>query len=160
MTGAAVLPDFESLDRDALKALIVTQHGQLLPQHVQLFSNKGEIERLQLLVAKLRRMQFGRKSEKLDWEIATLELKVEELQAQQGERGREAKSTQPPARSSGLHSSNRPARQHILKSSGRYDRSWPVLVVHVSCKRRAEWANRARCGGTRAFCACAGPEIR
>ena len=71
MTGAAVLPDFESLDRDALKALIVTQHGQLLSQRVQqLFSNKGEIERLQPLIAKLRLMQFGRKSEKLDWEIA------------------------------------------------------------------------------------------
>jgi hypothetical protein len=135
MTGAAVLPDFESLDRDALKALIVTQHGQVLSQHEQLLSNESEIKDLQLLIAKLRPMLFGRKSEKLDREIAQLELKLEELQAQQGERGREAQSTQPPATSWGLPSSSRPARQDTLESSGRYERSWPALVVNVSCKR-------------------------
>jgi predicted RecB family endonuclease len=93
MTSAAVLPDLESLDRDALKALIVKQHGQLLSQHEQLLSNKNEIESLQLLIAKLRRMQFGRKSEKLDRQIAQLELKLEELQAQQAAATAQASAT-------------------------------------------------------------------
>src|SRR5258708_16520585 len=102
MTSAAVLPDLESPDRDALKALILTQHGQLLSQHEQLLSNKNEIESLQLLIAKLRRTQFGRKSEKLDRQIAQLELKLKELQAQQADHGREAESPLPPAPSSGF----------------------------------------------------------
>jgi transposase len=108
-----VLPDLERLDGYALKALIVTQHGQLLSQHEQLLSNKNEIERLQLLIAKLRRMQFGRKSEKLDREIAQLELTLEELQAQETERGQEGESTMPPAASSSLSSSDRPARRSL-----------------------------------------------
>ena len=40
----------------------------------------NEIEHLKLLIAKLRRMQFGRKSEKLERQIEQLELKLEELE--------------------------------------------------------------------------------
>ena len=42
---------------------------------------RAEIEHLKLLIAKLRRMQFGRKSEKLDRQIEQLELRLEELQS-------------------------------------------------------------------------------
>jgi transposase len=37
---------------------------------------KGEIEHLKLLTAKLQRMQFGRKSEKLARQIEQLELRL------------------------------------------------------------------------------------
>jgi transposase len=40
-----------------------------------------EIEHLKLLLAKLRRMQFGRRSEQLDERINQLELSIEELEA-------------------------------------------------------------------------------
>jgi hypothetical protein len=53
------LPDLNALNPDALKALILAQHETLL-------SRETEIENLKLLILKLRRMQFGRKSEKLD----------------------------------------------------------------------------------------------
>jgi transposase len=72
------LPDLNQLDPAALKALIVSQHEQLL-------SRDHEIEHLKLLIAKLRRMQFGRKSEKLDRQIEQLELRLDELQATQAE---------------------------------------------------------------------------
>src|ERR1035437_5644915 len=72
------LPDLNQLDPTALKALILSQHEQLL-------SRDHEIEHLKLLIAKLRRMQFGRKSEKLDRQIEQLELRLDELQATQGE---------------------------------------------------------------------------
>src|SRR6516225_1903450 len=82
------LPDLNTLNPEALKALIIAQHDQLLSKDEQLLlkdeqltSRDEEIERLKLLIAKLRRMQFGRKSEKLDWEIEQLELKLDELQA-------------------------------------------------------------------------------
>ena len=54
-----VLPDLDLLDAAGLKALILSQYDQLLP-------HQSEIEHLKLLIAKLRRMQFGRKSEKLE----------------------------------------------------------------------------------------------
>src|SRR3984957_1213057 len=72
------LPDLNQLDPAALKALILSQHEQLL-------SRDNEIEHLKLLIAKLRRMQFGRKSEKLDRQIEQLELRLDELQATQSE---------------------------------------------------------------------------
>lgn len=55
-------PDPNTLDSDALKALI-------LDQHVELISRKNEIENLKLLILKLRRMKFERSSEKLDRQI-------------------------------------------------------------------------------------------
>jgi len=72
------LPDLNQLNPTALKALILSQHEQLL-------SRDHEIEHLKLLIAKFRRMQFGRKSEKLDRQIEQLELRLDELQATQGE---------------------------------------------------------------------------
>src|SRR6201997_1545933 len=88
MTQRAAFPDLDTLNREALKALIVAQQEQILSKDEQLLrkdeqlaSRDEEIERLKLLIAKLRRMQFGRKSEKLDWQIEQLELKLDELQA-------------------------------------------------------------------------------
>src|ERR1700689_3027854 len=78
------LPDLNQLDLAALKALILSQHEQLL-------SRDNEIEHLKLLIAKLRRMQFGRKSEKIERQIEQLELKLEDLEANRDE------SAQPPA---------------------------------------------------------------
>jgi transposase len=60
-------------DVEVLKALIVEQQALLNERAV-------EIERLNLLIAKLKRLQFGRRSEKLDREIEQLELRLEELQ--------------------------------------------------------------------------------
>src|SRR5271170_3001126 len=73
------LPDLNQLDPAALKALILSQHEQLL-------SRDNEIEHLKLLIAKLRRMQFGRKSEKLDRQIEQLELRLDELEASRAEK--------------------------------------------------------------------------
>jgi transposase len=72
------LPDLTTLDLNELKALILSQHEQLL-------SRDNEIEHLKLMIAKLRRMQFVRSSEKLDRQIDQLELRLEELQASQTE---------------------------------------------------------------------------
>jgi len=42
-----------------------------------------EVEKLKMQLLKLRRMQFGRSSEKLDREVAQLELLIEDLEAQE-----------------------------------------------------------------------------
>jgi transposase len=65
-------------DLDALKALVLELSDQLA-------SRTLEIEHLKLLIAKLKRMQFGRKSEKLERQIEQLELKLEDLEIEQAE---------------------------------------------------------------------------
>src|SRR6201987_3745439 len=87
MTQRTDLPDLDQLDPDALKALVRAQHAEivrqdqaLLTKDEQLLSRDAEIEHLKLLIAKLRREQFGRSSEKLDRHIAQLELRLGELE--------------------------------------------------------------------------------
>lgn len=79
MSAAVTTPDLQSLDADALRALILSQHQQLNAQNI-------EIENLKLLVAKLRREQFGSKSEKLDSHLRQLELELEDREIQQAAR--------------------------------------------------------------------------
>ena len=43
-------------------------------------ARSAEVEHLKLVIAKLKRLQFGRRSEKLDREIEQLELRLEDLQ--------------------------------------------------------------------------------
>jgi transposase len=97
---AATLPDLDQLDARALKSLILTLHEQvfshrkqlttqqeeILSQRQQLASRDAEIEHLKLLIAKLRRLQFGRSSEKLDRQIEQLELRLEALQQNDAEK--------------------------------------------------------------------------
>src|SRR5437660_9066343 len=77
--GHATLPDLDGLNPNELKALIVSQHELIV-------SRDSEIEQLKLLIAKLRRMQFGRSSEKLDRQIEQLELRLEALQQNDAEK--------------------------------------------------------------------------
>ena len=81
------LPD----DIDALKALVrahaASAHAnaqRVVELQDQLSSRVIEIEHLNLTIAKLHRMQFGRKSEKLERQIEQLEPRLEELQADEG----------------------------------------------------------------------------
>src|SRR5258707_1896493 len=86
MSERTALPDLDTLNHEALKALIVAQHAQILSKDEQLASRDEEMERLKLLIAKLKRMQFGRKSEKLDRQIEQLELRLDELEASRAEK--------------------------------------------------------------------------
>jgi transposase len=103
MTPRAALPDLDTLNYEALKELVIAQHQQLT-------SRDEEIERLKLLIAKLRRMQFGRKSEKLDWEIEQLELKLDELEASRAE---QAAACPSPLAASDVNRATKRARQPL-----------------------------------------------
>ncbi len=63
------LPDLDKLDIESLKALVLAKHT--------------EIENLNLLVLKLKRMHFGQRPEKMNADIGQLELRLEELEANQ-----------------------------------------------------------------------------
>jgi transposase len=100
------LPDLDLLDAAGLRTLILSQHEQLL-------SHRSEIEHLKLLIAKLRRMQFGRKSEKLDRQIEQLELKLEELESAKAARVSESASPSPAPPSSTPNTAAKPVRQSL-----------------------------------------------
>ncbi|GGY29248.1 transposase [Paludibacterium paludis] len=70
---------------DALKALVLSMAAEVQQWQESVSSRTHEIERLTLLIAKLRRMLFGRRSEKLVRQIEQLQLELEELQADEAE---------------------------------------------------------------------------
>ncbi|MCW3604421.1 transposase, partial [Burkholderia cenocepacia] len=90
MTSANAYPD----DIEALKAMLLERDARIghledvVESHEAANATaKAEIEHLKLTIAKLRRMQFGRKSEKIEREIEQLELRLEDLQADEGAAG-------------------------------------------------------------------------
>lgn len=87
--------DFLPNDLQALKALVSAQ--------------RAEIERLNMMIAKLRRMQFGRNSEQLDAMIDQLQLSLEEWQVIQTEL---TPPTEPPPR---VASRRKPLPEHLLR---------------------------------------------
>src|SRR6202163_4996834 len=110
MTAArATLPDLDALDPHELKALIralheqvfshqkqlTTQQEEIFSQREQLASRDAEIEHLKLLIAKLRRLQFGRSSEKRECQIEQLELRLEELEARRTQETAAVKESAP-----------------------------------------------------------------
>ena len=115
VAAARALPDLNQLDPAALKALILCQHEQLL-------SRDTEIEHLKLLIAKLRRMQFGRKSEKLDRQIEQLELRLDELQATQAENiaGSRTSADAVPVASVTAKPARKPLPEHLPREVRKY----------------------------------------
>jgi transposase len=91
------VPDLDTLDWAGLKALVLEQRAELA-------SHVTEIESLKLLILKLKRMQFGRSSERFDRRIEQLELRLEDLETAQ------ASELASPLLSSTAAASRRPAR--------------------------------------------------
>jgi transposase len=109
------LPDLDALHPNELKALIFSQREQLL-------SRDNEIEHLKLLIARLRRMQFGRKSEKVEREIEQLELRLDELQATQTEKGAPSQTS---AVAVPIVSAAKPTRRPLPEHLPRETRKYP-----------------------------------
>src|ERR1700709_1359176 len=111
---AAILPDLDRLDISALKALVVEQHGQRQQAslaHLEALSAQGhEIERLRLIIEKLKRMMFGSRSEKVSLQIEQLELHLEELETAQA--AAEA-SVEVPEAEAKTKTSRRPLPAHL-----------------------------------------------
>jgi transposase len=110
------LPNLDTLDAEALKAIICTQQEQLL-------SREHEIEHLKLLLAQLRRLRFGRKSEKLDQRIEQLELKLEELECRKAEQAVQAE-TQVPSSAAAASPKAKPVRRPLPEHLPRETRTY------------------------------------
>ena len=110
----ASLPD----DIDALKALLQQRDGELQrlrdtvsTLELALSVRALEIEQLKLQIAKFKRMQFGRKSEKLDRKIEQLEARLEDLIAEEGA----AEQKLPVAVVPRQKSAHQPLPDHLLR---------------------------------------------
>jgi transposase len=86
--AVALLPDLTRLDAATLREMV-------LKQYQQISSHSAEIERLRLIIARLQRLQFGRKSEKIQRQLDQLELQLEDLEACTAEEQQQAEQTRP-----------------------------------------------------------------
>ena len=93
------LPD----DIDALKRLVLAKDDEVVLARAELTAAKNgllvtqlTIEHLKAQLAKLRREKFGASSERIEREIAQLELKLEDAQTAQAEAGAPAAQTAEP----------------------------------------------------------------
>jgi transposase len=131
--SAVALPDLNALSADALRALILAQHTQLLAKDEQLQSREREIEHLKLLLAKLHRMQFGRKSEKLERQIEQLELRLEELESKRSEKEPDAEPA--PVTASSTPTAAKPTRRalpdHLPRQTRKHE---PKETVCPECQ--------------------------
>lgn len=99
MISTAQLPD----DTALLKALVSAQ--------------QAEIEHLKLVIAKMRRMQFGRRSEQLDEMIGQLELSLEELEAVRAERAEDATPKTPTTDEAVKRPARKPLPEHLPRET-------------------------------------------
>lgn len=85
-------------DLESLKRLVIEQRAALDAVRVTLLSRELEIEKLKIELAQLKRLRYGRSSEKLDERIAQLELVLEELEASEAQLAplKAQKQQQPP----------------------------------------------------------------
>jgi len=116
------LPDLDALHPHELKALIFSQRAEIFSQREQLTSRDAEIEHLKLLIARLRRIQFGRKSEKLDREIEQLELRLDELETVRAEK---TVSSPTPASPAPATNTTKPARRTLPEHLPREVKKYP-----------------------------------
>jgi transposase len=139
--AVTALPDLNVLPAEELRVLILAQYEQLVSAEAkltttqeQLLSREREIEHLKLLLVKLHRMQFGRKSEKLARQIEQLELRLEELESKRSEN-----ESTPPASASvpagSTASAAKPARRalpdHLPRQTRRHE---PKETVCPQCQ--------------------------
>jgi transposase len=72
-------------DTDALRAFALACQAELKAAELSVQLRSLEIEKLKFQIAKLRRMQFGRSSERISRQIEQLELQLEELETGEAE---------------------------------------------------------------------------
>ena len=107
------LPDLSKLDREGLRALLLAEHQERIATQQQLLQRESEIATLKLLLSQLRRMQFGRKSEKLERQIEQLELRLEDLQQAQAAEQKTSSAASPSPESYPSMGTTKPARRPL-----------------------------------------------
>ena len=108
---AAVSTAIDSLPNDieALKRLVLEREAALEIERHNVRAQRTLIEHLKLQIARLKRLQFGQRSEKLQAQIEQFELIVEDLE--------ESQAQQAPATVTESKPAKQPVRKRPAKSS-------------------------------------------
>jgi transposase len=85
-------------DPDALRAFALACQAELKAAELSVQLRTLEIEKLKFQIAKLRRMQFGRSSERISRQIEQLEFQLEELETGEAQDIAQAEAEDRPAR--------------------------------------------------------------
>jgi transposase len=100
-------------DPDALRAFALACQAELKAAELAVQLRTLEIEKLKFQLAKLRRMQFGRSSERISRQIAQLELRLEELETGEAEGISRAATEAPPLLRERATPKRRPLPNHL-----------------------------------------------
>src|SRR5499427_5132041 len=125
------LPDLSKLDREGLRALLLAEHEERIATQKQLLQRESEIATLKLLLSQLRRIQFGRKSEKLERQIEQLELRLEDLQQAQAAEQKTPSAASPAPESYPSMGATKPARRPLPEHLPRETRTH--MPKHSAC---------------------------
>src|ERR1700759_1003538 len=82
-------------DPAALRAFALACQGELRAAELAVQYKTLEIKKLKFQIAKLRRMRFGRSSERINQQIAQLELRLEALESEAAEDAAKADAVEP-----------------------------------------------------------------
>jgi len=96
-----------------LRTLLVEREAELAVARAELTGARLQIELYKAQLAKLRRMQFGRSSEKLDAQIEQLELLLEDLEEGEAARITPAQREPPPSSRERRQPVRRPLPEHL-----------------------------------------------
>ncbi len=122
------LPD----DVETLKRLLSERDAQLAAAEQQTLHLRVWVEKLELQIARLKRVQFGRSSERLAQQIEQLELIVEELEASQAE-------TKPTtAVASAQKATRKPLPEHLPRETIRHEPESSCPQCGVAMRRIGE----------------------
>src|SRR6476469_3105180 len=97
-------------DPAALRAFALACQDELRAAEQSVQYKTLEIEKLKFQIAKLRRMQFGRSSERINRQIAQLELRLEALESEAAEDIAKAEAAEPAAP---VRARNKPTRKPL-----------------------------------------------
>jgi transposase len=111
------LPD----DIETLRRLVAAQAAELEAARAGLVAKTLEIERLKIQIARLRKQRFGTSSEKLDREIAQLELVLEELETEADEPAAAADASPTRAPATAGKSARKPLPEHLPRREVRHE---------------------------------------
>src|SRR4051794_41945535 len=106
-------------DPDELRVFALAYQSELKVAELSVQYKTLEIEKLKFQLAMLRRMQFGRSSERITRQIEQLELRLEELEAGEAETIEKAEAADPliPGRDR-ARPKRKPPPQHLPRQEG------------------------------------------
>ncbi|MGH7716880.1 MAG: IS66 family transposase [Vulcanimicrobiaceae bacterium] len=121
------LADLDELSVAELKSLLQEKHAQLVVKDAQILNYAVELEALKLQILTLRRMQFGKRSEKRAQEIEQLELWVEQLETAAAQRSYELDERNVRKAVPRIHKPRREFPAHLARETQ------TIAPHHVNC---------------------------